>query len=399
MSRLPALVFVCAALAAGTVAFAAPQIGKWGVDLTAIDPAVRPGDNFFDHVNGKWLATIQIPPDRSSIGFFSAIADSERTAAADHHRRTEGQAGSGAVAGRKKLRDLYDSFEDTDAIEAAGLKPAQKDIDYFSGLKTKADVARAMASVPLSTFSIYNIGIGVDDKHPDNYSVNLSQGGIGLPDRDYYLSDDKALVATREAYRKYLADMMTPGGDERCRRRADRVLALETEIAKVQWNRADRRDADKVYNPMPVSQLKTLAPDFPWDAFLSESHIPLTARPGEAPGHRGGKHRLRAAGQGVRRHPAFDLARLSDGALSAHFLGLSAEEIRRYRFRLLRHGAHRAAAAARPQDPGRASAGQSDGRKRWARFMSRAISRPKPRPRPTSWSPTCSKLMRPTSRP
>ena len=165
---------------------------------------------------------------------------------------------------------------DTAAIEARGLTPVQKDLDYLAGLKTLDDVAHAMGSVPLSTVSIYDIGVGVDDKNPDNYSLNLSQAGLGLPDRDYYLTNDKALVKTRTAYRKYLADMMTLAGMSDAEARADRILALETEIAKVQWNRADRRDEDKIYNPMTVSALKTLAPDFAWDAFLSESAIPLT---------------------------------------------------------------------------------------------------------------------------
>ena len=103
----------------------------------------------------------------------------------------------------------------------------------------------------------------------------------------------RQIVKTREAYRKYLADMMTLAGLSDAEARADRVLALETEIAKVSWNRADRRDEDKVYNPMPVSALKTLAPDFAWDAFLSEGHIPLTtAGWRRALCDRGGKNRL-----------------------------------------------------------------------------------------------------------
>ena len=177
----------------------------------------------------------------------------------------------------------------------------QKDLDYLAGLQTLDDVARAMASVPLGTASIYDIGIGVDDKNPDNYSLNLDQSGLGLPDRDYYLNDDKALVETRAAYRKYLADMMTLAGMSDAEARADRVLALETEIAKVQWSRADRRDEDKIYNPMPISALKALAPEFPWDAFLDETHVPLTAGRRRALCHRGGEIRLRAAGQDLRR--------------------------------------------------------------------------------------------------
>jgi putative endopeptidase len=282
MSFRPSRLFLCAALVAGAaigvpaLAQNGPKLGTWGIDLAAMDRTVAPGDDFFDYVNGGWLKTAQIPPDRSSTGSFQdlQILSEERlkTIVTDLAKKPDAQLS----VEERKLRDLYDAFVDTAAIEAAGLKPAQKDLDYLEGLKTHADVARAMASVRMSTQSIYGIGVGVDDKHPDNYSVNLLQSGLGMPDRDYYLKDDAALVKTREAYRKYLADMLTLAGLSEPAARADRILALETEIARVQWSRADRRDADKIYNPMPVSALKALAPDFEWDAFLAETHIPLT---------------------------------------------------------------------------------------------------------------------------
>jgi putative endopeptidase len=277
MSRRRSLALLCTALCISyaSLANSAPKLGEWGVDLTSLDKMVKPGDDFFLYVNGGWLKTAEIPADRASTGSFQdlQILSEQRlkTIVADLAKKPV----SRLSAEERKLRDLYDAFVDTDAIEARGLAPVQKDLDYLAGLQTLDDVAHAMGSVKLSTTSIYNIGIGVDDKNPDNYSVNLGQGGLGMPDRDYYLSNDAAIVKTRDAYRKYLADMMTLGGLSDAQARADRVLALETEIAKVSWNRADRRDADKIYNPMPASALKTLAPDFAWDAFLSEGAIPL----------------------------------------------------------------------------------------------------------------------------
>jgi putative endopeptidase len=273
------LAFLCGALLATSPALAqtALKFGTWGVDLTSMDKSVRAGDNFFLYVNGKWLATAVIPPDRAQTGSFQdlQILSEQRlkTIVADMEKTPEGRL----TGEQRKLRDLYDAFVDTAAIEARGLAPVQKDLDYISNLKTLDDVAHAMGSVRLSTMSIYNIGVGVDDKNPDNYSVNLGQGGLGMPDRDYYLSNDDAIVKTRAAYRKYLADMMTLAGMTDVEARADRILALETEIAKVSWTRADRRDEDKIYNPMPASALKTLAPDFAWDAFLNqgEAAIPL----------------------------------------------------------------------------------------------------------------------------
>ena len=275
MSRL--LPFLCGALLVATpvLAQSAPKFGKWGVDLTSLDSAVKPGDDFFRHVNGGWLKTAEIPADRSQTGSFQdlqILSEERLKAIVADLEKTPAQRLSPE---ERKLRELYDGFVDTDAIEAKGLAPARADLDYLAGLKTLDDVAHAMGSVQRSTMSVFNIGVGVDDKNPDNYSVNLGQGGLGMPDRDYYLSSDEAIVKTREAYRKYLADMMTLAGLGDAAARADRVLALETEIAKVSWNRADRRDEDKVYNPMPASALKSLAPDFAWDAFLSEGGIPL----------------------------------------------------------------------------------------------------------------------------
>ncbi|HEU0161410.1 MAG TPA: M13 family metallopeptidase [Rhizomicrobium sp.] len=285
MSRLPALALLCSALLAGGAVWAqeTARLGKWGVDLTSLDPAVKAGDNFFLHVNGGYLKTAEIPPDRSSMGSFQELqirSEQRLKSIVDDLAKPEAQRTSPLTGEERKLRDLYDSFTDSAAIEARGLQPVQKDLQYLAGLKTLDDVARAMASVKLATMSIYNIGIGIDDKNPDNYSVNLGQSGLGMPDREYYLSGDAAIAKTREAYRKYLADMLALAGLSDAAARADRILALETEIAKVSWTRADRRDADKIYNPMPASQLKTLAPDFPWDAFLGETHIPFKTTAG-----------------------------------------------------------------------------------------------------------------------
>lgn len=273
MSRLPALVLLCGVLAASSALAQSAKLGKWGVDLSSLDKSVKPGDNFFQHVNGGWLRTAQIPADRASAGSFQdlqILSEQRLQIIVDElsKKRT-------LSAEERKLRDGYSSFVDTAAIEAKGLQPVRKDLDYLAGLQTHAQVASAMGSIKLSTQSIYGIGMGIDDKNPDNYSVNLSQSGLGMPERDYYLSSDAAIVKTREAYRKYLADMMTLAGLPDAQARADRVLALETEIARVSWTRADRRDADKTYNPMPVSNLKTLAPEFPWDAFLAETSIPF----------------------------------------------------------------------------------------------------------------------------
>src|SRR5271154_7076223 len=137
MKRIPALVLGCSILA-GSFALAqeAPQLGKWGIDLTGMDTSVKPGDDFFEYANGNWFKTAQIPPDRSGTGSFQSlrVLSDERlkTVVAELEKKPLDQLSPE----ERKLRDLYDSFLDTDAIEKAGLAPAQKDLDYLSGLKT-----------------------------------------------------------------------------------------------------------------------------------------------------------------------------------------------------------------------------------------------------------------------
>ena len=286
MSRKSVLALLCAGLLASGASLISAQgqearrFGTWGVDLASRDLALKPGDNFFRYVNGGWLKTATIPADRARAGGFDdlQILSEQRLRAIIDNLRSRPVAQLNED--ERKLRAFYDSWMDTATIEAKGLTPLQKDLDMIKGLKTHAEVARVMASPRISAGAIYGYGIGVDDKNPGNYSLNMVQAGLGMPDRDYYLSDNPALVKTREAYKVLIADMLALGGLSDTAARAERLMALETEIAKVQWSRADRRDADKIYNPMPVAQLKAMAPDFPWDAFIQETGIPMTTPAG-----------------------------------------------------------------------------------------------------------------------
>jgi putative endopeptidase len=255
-------------------------LGTWGVDLSGMDKSVKPGDNFFEYVNGTWLKTAVIPADRSSTGSFQDLQILSEKRMREIVDGLEARPYDQLSPEERKLRDLYDAFLDQKQIEDRGLAPVKADLDYIAHLKTRADVARAMGSVKLGTESVFNVGIGIDDKNPDAYSVNLGQSGLGLPDRDYYLLDDKALAAVRDAYKKYLVDMLTLAGLKHAEARAAKILAVETEIAKVSWKRADRRDADKIYNPMSYRDLKKLAPQFAWDAFFKEAGIPTTGPKG-----------------------------------------------------------------------------------------------------------------------
>ena len=267
----------------GTTALAAaapsgPQVPPWGVDLSYIDKSVKPGDDFFAYGNGGWLKRAQIPGDRNSAGVnldidlqnearLKGIVDDLATSKSDTPEQV-------------KLRDFYNAFMDRKQIEANGLKPAQADLARLAALKTQDDVARAMADPALGLDGPFGLYIGTDDKHPTRYSINLTQSGLGLPDRDYYLRGDKDIVATREAYKKYLAQMLGFAGVKDAGPRAAAIFKLENDIAAAHWPAEDRRDAEKTYNPMTVAELKTLAPQFPWDAFFAGGMVPETSPKG-----------------------------------------------------------------------------------------------------------------------
>jgi putative endopeptidase len=269
-------------MAASPAAMSAkPELGTWGVDLSAMDTSVKPGDDFFNFVNGKWMKSTVIPPDRSSIGTFQLLRilseKRMRDIVAEIKTRPYGQLSPD----EKKLRDLYEAFVDQKHIEELGLAPAKADLAAIDNIKTLDDVARAMASTKLGTQSVFNIAIGVDEKNPNAYSVVLAQSGLGMPDRDYYLKGDPALVTTRDAYRKYLSSMLALAGLGDTDKRAEAILAVESKIATAHWTRAENRDETKTYNPMTVSELRQLAPEFPWDTFLTEAGIPLKGTKGE----------------------------------------------------------------------------------------------------------------------
>jgi putative endopeptidase len=260
-------------------AVAAPQIGPWGLYLNYVDRSVPPGDDFFRYSNGEWLKTAEIPPDRSSAGagFELVIRNEERMKeiVADLHSRQD------LSPEEQKLRDLYDAFADQQQIESLGMKAASKDLERIASIKTRDEAARLMGDPSLHLRGPFLAVIGVDDKHPDRYTVFLTQSGLGMPDRDYYLRDDKNLAATRDAYKKYLEQMLGLAGMKDAEARAAKIYAVEHDIAVASWPAADRRDADKVYNPMTLPELVKLAPGFPWTAYFEALGIPVKSPAGE----------------------------------------------------------------------------------------------------------------------
>ena len=270
---------VTAALAASDMG--KPTFGTFGVDTSAIDKSIKPGDDFFLYTNNNWIKSAVIPPDRSSVGGFQTLAILSETRmkaiVTDLEAKPEGQLS----VEEKKLKDLYNAFTDTRAIEANGLTPLRPELDGIDHARTLADVARLMSKPGLNETSVFDMQIGYDEKVPTAYSIVLSQGGLGMPDREYYLGSDPQIVAARDAYKKYLVQMLTLAGVKDADARAAAIYDVEAKIAQLHWTRAENRDEDKTYNPMTISALKKFAPGFAWDAFFKSAGIPVKGLKGE----------------------------------------------------------------------------------------------------------------------
>ena len=253
------------------IATGKPEIGTWGFDLSGMDKTVKPGDDFFRHVNGAWFDKAVIPADRANTGSFLDLRirseNQVQAIIAELDQKTE------LSEIERKVRDLYHSYVDAGRLEQLGLEPAQADLQAIAALATYEDVVRAMASIRMRTQSLFNSGIGIDDKAPSKYAVFVSHSGLGLPDRDYYTGTQPNIVTARNAYKTYISTMLDLGGVADTVAKAEAIFALEAKIAALHWPRPDRRDADKMFNPVTLPELARFAPDFPWAAYFAEMGI------------------------------------------------------------------------------------------------------------------------------
>jgi predicted metalloendopeptidase len=249
---------------------AAPEIGSFGVDLTAIDSAVRPGDDFYTYVNGEWLKSFKIPDDYSSYGSFTVLAErSDERLKSIIDELTKARPPQGSV--EQKLRDFYASYVDTDAINAKGLEPLAKDFAAIDAFATSKDAATLFLDPSLRAVTPIGAFIGVDAKRPEQYAVYVTQSGLGMPNRDYYVEDR---FADKQAkYRAYIAGLMTMIATTDAQKAADGIYALEHAIAEAHWDPAKRRNRDLTYNLKSVDQLQAFAPGVSWRAMLDRAGL------------------------------------------------------------------------------------------------------------------------------
>ena len=257
---------------AGTNQPGAPRFGSFGIDLAAIDPSVKPGNDFFRYVDGHWLATEKIPADRATWGSFAILreqADSEVKAMIETAAAADAPKGTN----EQKIGDYYKAFLDTGKIDQLGLAPAKAGLAAIAGIKTHEQAAALIATPGMPLDGPIGYGISLDEKNPDRYIVEIGQSGLSLPDREYYLKTDPQFADIRAKFLAHVEKMLALAGDKDAKAEAAQILALETSIAKLHWEVAKRRERDLTYNLMTVASLEKNAPAYPWAAALEVSGL------------------------------------------------------------------------------------------------------------------------------
>jgi endothelin-converting enzyme len=245
-----------------------------GIEKESFDPAVRYSDNFYYSINGTWIRKTEIPADKPYYGSFTKLDDEAQIAIRSIIEAVAANKEKTAGSDEQKLGDFYNSYMNETAIEALGTAPIAADIARIADIKDKNELAAAFGE-------FQNMGVSIpvgwrvinDAKNSTQYALYVYQSGLGLPDRDYYLSNDNEFKSIRSAYSAYLKDILTLAGVADAENAANRILALETRLAEKQWSQVENRDEDKKYNKFAKTDLIAILGDFPWDSYAKAAKL------------------------------------------------------------------------------------------------------------------------------
>jgi putative endopeptidase len=241
-------------------------VGSFGVDLAQMDTSIKPGDDFYRYVNGKWLDSFQIPADRASYGTGTVVFEKTE---ADLHAILDELAASKPAGGSvdQKVADLYAGWMDQAAIEARGLEPLQPYLARIDAVKDKAGLTQLLGSIDY--VAPFGVAIDPDTADPTKYTVWVGQAGLGMPNRDYYLKKGEKFDAYRAAYATYVTKVFELIGNKDPSGSAQQVIGIENKIAAVAWAPERQRKVSEVVNPMDMTGLRKLVPNVDWKSVLA----------------------------------------------------------------------------------------------------------------------------------
>src|SRR6478735_397513 len=259
-----------------------PTLGTFGFDTAGMDKAAAPGDNFFQYANGTWFKNTEIPADRSRYTSFTLLVEK----AADREKAIIEEVAKDANASGEaaQIRDYYNAYMDEAGIEAKGLKGIQPTLDRIAGLADAKALATELGGTLRADVDIMNatnyytphlFGVWINQSMADPQQTvpYLMQGGLGMPDRSFYLDSAKEMADMRNAYQAHVAKILSLAGDADADAKAARIVALETAIAKVHATQEDTNDIKKGVNYWTRADLSAKAPGMDWQAFLDAAQL------------------------------------------------------------------------------------------------------------------------------
>lgn len=258
-----------------------PELGSFGFDTAGMDRSVAPGDNFFDYASGNWVKATEIPADRSGYGSFAVLG--ERALTRTKAIIEEAAASQGGDADQRKIGDYYNAYMDEAAIEARGLAPIQPELDAIAAVADKRALATALGQTlradvdPLNTGYIaterlFGLWVAQHLQKPDLTTAYLLQGGLGMPNRDFYTEGGR-FVELRKAYQAHIAKLMTLAGMKDADARAAKVLALEIAIARTHASQEESYDVKKGANYWSRADFDGKAPGLDWGAYFDAAGL------------------------------------------------------------------------------------------------------------------------------
>ena len=260
----------------GTNVFGQEKANKPGIQLDLMDTSVKPGDDFFRFVNGSWFDKTEIPADKTRWGSFDELRQNTDKDALAILKEAAANKNLNPNSDQAKAVNVYNTYMDTIARNKLGIKPIKPFLSKIDKIKSIQDLNKLIIEMePLGGIGFYGVGVGPDAKNSNKNVVSVGLGSLGLPDRDYYTSEDRDSKEKREKYVQHVAKMLAFIGEKPAVAldNAKKILALEIAMATPRLDRVERRDRRKTYNPMRVQDLEKLTPSVNWNQYLQDVGI------------------------------------------------------------------------------------------------------------------------------
>ncbi|MDD2195629.1 MAG: M13 family metallopeptidase [Bacteroidales bacterium] len=251
---------------------------KPALDISNMDLSVNPGEDFYSYANGTWIKNTIIPEDKSRYGSFDILQEENNTILKDIFEKAANKTNVVKGSSWQKVGDFFSSGMDTEAIELKGIDPIREELEQISAISTTDELLNLIAQFHSNRISpLFNVYASQDRKNTTKIVVNLSQGGLGLPDRDYYTADDNKSKELRNKYQQHLKQTFNLLGydEELAKQSAAEVMEIETRLASASFTRVERRDPNRTYNKVSIQEMQLTSPLFNWPNYFTSIGIEI----------------------------------------------------------------------------------------------------------------------------